>query len=239
MINTEEKTYPMRINRYLAKQNVSSRREADELILAGKVRINGRVAVLGDKVLESDNVEVFLNESEKELVYFAYNKPRGIITHSPQHGEKSIENVTKFPQKVYPVGRLDKDSYGLIILTNDGRVTGKLLSPENFHEKEYIVKVDREMTPSFLKHMEEGVILDDGYRTRPAEVKKINEFTFSITLTEGKKRQIRKMCEKLGRSVTDLKRVRILNIRLGDIKSGKFREINGQELDEFLSKIGL
>lgn len=234
-----EENFPMRINRYLAQKNVSSRREADVLISEGKVYINGRKAILGDKVNEDDNVEVFLNETEKELVYYAYNKPRGIITHSPQHGEKSIENVARFPHKVYPVGRLDKDSYGLIIMTNDGRVTGKLLSPENFHEKEYIVKVDREMTPSFLKHMAEGVTIDDGYRTRPAEVKKINEFTFSIILTEGKKRQIRRMCEKLGRNVTDLRRIRILNIRLGDIKPGKFREIIGKELEGFLNSIGL
>lgn len=229
----------MRINRYLALENVCSRREADEIIKQGKVIINGRVAVLGDKVLENDNVEVFLDGAEKELVYFAYNKPRGIITHSPQHGEKSIENITKFPQKVYPVGRLDKDSHGLIILTNDGRVTGKLLSPENFHEKEYTVKIDRAITPSFLKHMEEGVVLDDGYKTQPAKTKKINDFTFSIILIEGKKRQIRRMCESLGRNVTDLKRIRILNIQLDDIKSGKFRSIEGKELQDFLNKIGL
>ncbi|MFA6048193.1 MAG: pseudouridine synthase [Parcubacteria group bacterium] len=238
-MNIEEKTYPMRINRYLALENVCSRREADEIIKQGKVIINGRVAVLGDKVLENDNVEVFLDGAEKELVYFAYNKPRGIITHSPQHGEKSIENITKFPQKVYPVGRLDKDSHGLIILTNDGRVTGKLLSPENFHEKEYTVKIDRAITPSFLKHMEEGVVLDDGYKTQPAKTKKINDFTFSIILIEGKKRQIRRMCESLGRNVTDLKRIRILNIQLDDIKSGKFRSIEGKELQDFLNKIGL
>lgn len=234
-----KKEFPMRINRYLALENICSRREADVLIEQKKVTINGRVAVLGDKVLENDNVEVFLDGAEKELVYLAYNKPRGIITHSPQYGEKSIENITRFPQKVYPVGRLDKDSHGLIILTNDGRVTGKLLEPVNFHEKEYVVKVDRDMTPSFLKHMAEGVELDDGYQTRPAIVEKIDEKTFSIILTEGKKRQIRRMCESLGRNVTDLKRIRILNIQLDDIKPGKHREITGEELKEFLKTIGL
>ena len=238
-METQEKTYPMRINRYLALENVCSRREADEIIKKGKVTINGRVAVLGDKVLETDNVEVFLDGVEKELAYYAYNKPRGIITHSPQNGEKSIENITKFPQKVYPLGRLDKDSHGLIILTNDGRVTGKLLSPENEHEKEYVVKVGRDTTPSFLKHMAESVELDDGYQTLPAGVKKINENTFSIILTEGKKRQIRRMCESLGRVVTDLQRIRILNINLGDTKPGKFREIEGEELGEFLKELGL
>lgn len=229
----------MRINRYLAQENVCSRREADALILEGKVAINGQTAVLGDKVLETDNVEVFLDGQEKELVYLAYNKPRGIITHSPQYGEKSIENITKFPCKVYPVGRLDKDSHGLIILTNDGRVTGKLLEPVNFHEKEYIVKVDRSITPSFLKHMEDGVELDDGYQTRKAKVKKIDEDNFSIILTEGKKRQIRRMCESLGRNVTDLKRTRILNIGLGETKPGRYREIKGGERKEFLKEIGL
>lgn len=235
----QEKTYPMRINRYLALENVCSRREADVLIEQGKVTINGQMAVLGDKVSESDNVEVFLDGAEKELAYLAFNKPKGIITHSPQNGEKSIADILRYPQKVYPLGRLDKDSHGLIILTNDGRVTGKLLEPENFHEKEYVVKVDRDITPSFLKHMAEGVELDDGYKTREAKVKKIDERTFSIILTEGKKRQIRRMCESLGRNVIDLKRTRILNINLGEIKPGKFREITGGELEEFLKRIGL
>jgi len=238
-MNEKETTYPMRINRYLALKNICSRREADELISRGKVHINDRAAVLGDKVSEEDNVEVFLDDETKELVYLAYNKPKGIITHSPQKGEKSIENILNFSQKVYPVGRLDKDSYGLIILTNDGRVTGKLLSPDENHEKEYAVKVDRDITPSFIKHMSEGVELDDGYVTRPAVAKKINNITFSIILTEGKKRQIRRMCEKLGRAVTDLVRVRILNIKLGNLRSGAYRKIEGKELDDFLGVIGI
>lgn len=235
----QELIYPMRINRYLALKNICSRREADNLIEKGQVFINGKKAVLGDKVMEEDDVEVFLNEKAKELAYLAFNKPRGIITHSPQKGEKSIAQILRFNQKVFPVGRLDKDSHGLILLTNDGRITGKLLEPENFHEKEYIVKVDRDMTPSFLKHMEEGVELDDGYRTRKATVKKIDPLTFSIILTEGKKRQIRRMCEKLGRKVVDLKRIRIMDIRLENIRSGTYREIRGKELKNFLDRIGI
>jgi 23S rRNA pseudouridine2604 synthase len=238
-MENEEKKYSMRINRYLALENICSRREADALIKQKKVTINGRVAVLGDKVTADDNVEVFLDGQEKKLIYLAYNKPRGIITHSPQKGEKSIENITKFPCVVYPMGRLDKDSHGLIILTNDGRVTGKLLSPENFHQKEYVVKVDKDITPSFLKHMEAGVKLDDGYVTLPAKTKKINEITFSIVLTEGKKRQIRRMCEILGRNVIDLKRIRIINIMLDDVRPGKFRELKGRESKDFLKGIGL
>jgi 23S rRNA pseudouridine2604 synthase len=238
-MKTEEISYPMRINRYLAKENISSRREADALIEKGKVFINGKKAVLGDKVLESDNVEVFMDDNARELVYLAFNKPKGIITHSPQKGEKSIAQILRFNQKVYPLGRLDKESHGLIILTNDGRITSKLLHPDQNHDKEYIVQVDRDITPSFIKHMSEGVVLDDGYKTRPARAKKINELTFSIILTEGKKRQIRRMCESLGRAVTDLKRTRIMNIKLEGVRPGAFRKIEDKELEELLKAVGL
>jgi 23S rRNA pseudouridine2604 synthase len=236
----EKGAYPMRINKYLAFKNFCTRREADEIIRKGQVKINGRLAVLGDKILEQDNVEIDAETfKDKKYIYFAFNKPRGIITHSPQGKEKSIEQIFKFSEKVFPVGRLDKDSSGLIILTNDGRITDKLLNPDFYHEKEYIVKVDREMSPSFLKHMEEGVVLGDGYKTRKCVIKKIDNFIFSIILTEGKKHQIRKMCERLDRSVRDLKRVRIMNIELGNLPQGQSRKIEGQEQAEFLAQIGL
>lgn len=200
--------YPMRINKYLAHKNICSRREADELIRLGKIKINGKRAVLGDKVLENDEV-VVSKKNPKKLFYYAYNKPVGIITHSPQGQEKSIADVTKFPEEVYPIGRLDKDSWGLIIMTNDGRITDKILNPEKNHQKEYAVKVNKVMSESFLNKMARGVILDDGYKTKEAKVQKINDGMFSIILTEGKKRQIRRMCTMLGYSVVDLKRVRI------------------------------
>ncbi len=236
----KEITFPIRINKFLAYNNFCTRREADEIISAGRVKINKRLAILGDKVQDGDNVTIDKNIRRlKELVYLAFNKPRGVVTHSPQEGEKSIETILKYPQKVFPVGRLDKDSYGLIILTNDGRVTDRLLNPDYEHEKEYIVSVDRNITPGFIKNMAEGVILDDGYKTKVAQVKKIDDLTFSIVLTEGKRRQIRRMCEKLERRVLDLRRERIMNIRLGKIKSKEFRKIDGEELKEFLKSIGI
>lgn len=230
--------YPMRINKYLAFKNICSRREADELIKLGKVRINKKKAVLGDKVLEKDEVTLS-NNFQKKLFYFAYNKPIGIVTHSPQGQEKSIRDVAKIPQKVFPIGRLDKDSWGLIILTNDGRITDKILNPEKNHEKEYAVRADKNISESFMNKMARGVRLEDGYKTKECKVQKINDAMFSIILTEGKKRQIRRMCAVLGYSVADLKRVRVINIKIGALKPGEYREIKGMELKNFLSGLGL
>lgn len=230
--------YPIRINKYLALKNICSRREADELIKSGKVQINKKRAVLGDRVLEGDEVKVVKN-SQKKLFYYAYNKPIGIITHSPQGKEKSIADIVKIPQKVYPIGRLDKDSWGLIILTNDGRITDKVLNPEKEHEKEYDVRVNKVMSESFMNKMARGVLLEDGYKTKECKIQKINEAMFAIILTEGKKRQIRRMCTALGYSVIDLKRTRVINIKIGGLKPGQFREIKGGELDEFLKILKL
>ncbi len=231
--------YPMRINKYLAQKNICSRREADGLIEAGKIRINNKRAVLGDKVQETDVIKVAQN-CQKKLFYYAYNKPMGIITHSPQgEKEKSIMDIVKIPQKVYPIGRLDKDSWGLIILTNDGRITDKVLNPEKKHEKEYAVRVNKIMKDSFIDKMARGVRLDDGYKTKECKVQKINEGMFSIILTEGKKRQIRRMCSALGYNVVDLKRVRIMSIKIKGLKPGEFREIKGDELKNFLLELGL
>jgi len=230
--------YPIRINKYLALKDICSRREADAFIKTGKIAINGRPAVLGDKVQEDDRVEV-IKDLNKEYIYLAFNKPKKIITHSPQGKEVSIEEFIDFPKKVFPVGRLDKDSRGLIILTNDGRITDKLLSPEHNHQKEYIVKVHKPVTETFVKKMEIGMILDDGNKTKPCAVKKIGDYLFSIILTEGKKRQIRRMGQVFGYEVVDLKRVRILNIQLGNLHSGQFRKIAGEELRQFLSSLQL
>jgi 23S rRNA pseudouridine2604 synthase len=147
----KEATFPMRINKYLAWKNVSTRRGADEMVKAGQVRVNGRLAVLGDKVREDDQVTVLKNTRQKKrLVYYAFNKPKGIATHSPQKGEPGIKESFKFPEKVFPLGRLDKDSQGLLIFTNDGRITERLLSPEYYHEKEYVVRVAQDVTPDFV-----------------------------------------------------------------------------------------
>ena len=228
--------YPMRINKYLAKEGVATRRGADELVAKGKVLINGRVAVLGDKVQESDRVELVGKMNPKKYVYYAYNKPVGVITHSPQLGEPDIK--TSVPMDVFPVGRLDKDSSGLIILTNDGRVTDRLLNPEYDHEKEYRVRTLDPLREGFKKAMEGGVNIE-GYLTAPCTVRKSGPNSFNITLTEGKKHQIRRMVVALHNQVTDLERVRVLNIRLEDLKPGTWRPIMGDELATFLSTIGM
>jgi len=228
--------FPIRINKYLASQDVASRREADELIRGGMVKINGKLAKLGDKVNEGDKV-TFSNQ--KKCVYYALNKPTGIVTHSPQKGEEGILEKIHFPTKVFPLGRLDKDSRGLIILTNDGRMTDKLLNPDYEHEKKYVVQVNHPITKEFIKRMGEGVKLDDGYRTKKCVVKRESPDFFSIILTEGKKRQIRRMCSTLGYRVLDLNRIKIMNVQLGNLGEGQFRPIKKNELETLLRDLGL
>lgn len=225
--------YPMRINKYLAHKNYSTRLGADELIRKGKVLINGKKAILGDKVNEGDKVIVDNKAHEKSYVYYAYNKAKGIVTSTPQKNEKDIMMVTEFPTKVFPVGRLDKDSTGLLIITNDGRITDRLLSPKYVHEKEYVVKLTNPFSDLFLEKMQNGVRFD-GYVSRKCKAWRKTGDTFHIILTEGKKRQIRRMCEALHQEVKDLKRIRVMNIQLGATKPGEYREIKGQELKDFL-----
>lgn len=228
--------YPMRINKYLAKEGVATRRAADELVARGKVLVNGRVAVLGEKVNRGDKVELRGKNSSKKQLYFAYNKPVGVITHSPQKGEKDIKQSV--PLDVFPVGRLDKDSSGLLILTNDGRITDRLLNPDYDHEKEYRVRTNEPLRESFKKAMETGVSIE-GYLTKPCVVRKTGPKSFTIMLTEGKKHQIRRMVAALHNSVVELERTRILNVRLDDLKSGAWRPIEGKELDTLLAQIGV
>ncbi|MEK7478285.1 MAG: pseudouridine synthase [Patescibacteria group bacterium] len=257
-----EITYPIRINRYLSSQNIASRREADRLIVANKVKINGRLAKLGDQVNKDDQVEVdqvYLGAKEKSYQYLAFNKPKGVVTNTakgqtaisdlvnpvrskpPQGGcsrasGRAAFNGVKTRAKLVPIGRLDKESGGLIILTNDTRITGKLLSPEFNHEKEYLVKVDKSLTPMFQKQITAGVKLEDDW-TKPCRLKKVEQDEFYLTLTEGKKHQIRRMCAALGYQVKNLRRVRIMNIELGQLKPGKWREITGSEKDQFLNSL--
>ena len=229
--------YPIRINKYLAEKKICSRREADELIKVGKININGKVAELGEMVLESDDVVV--DGELKKLVYLAYNKPKGVVTHTGQEGETSISDIIKLDTGVYPLGRLDKDSRGLILLTNDGRVTDKLLNPIYSHDKEYIVKVNKFIDENFENEMINGVQIGGGYKTKKCVFKKIDDFTFSIILIEGKNRQIRNMCKALGFGVVDLKRIRVMNVKLGDLKQGRYRVVNNEERDKFLSDLEL
>ena len=242
--NNANPEYPMRINKYLAQKGYATRKAADTLIDKRRVFINNKRAVLGDKVSETDVVEVRLDKRDptQKLVYFAYNKPRGVITHSPQGDEESDirENIPEMVEQfnVFPVGRLDKDSHGLIILTNDGRVTDRLLSPTREHEKEYVVRTKSRLRDSFKTNMEAGVFIE-GYQTKPAKVNLINENMFNITLTEGKKHQIRRMVVALFNEVSDLQRTRVLNIELGKLKTGEYRAIEGDELAVFLKSLGL
>jgi len=242
MVKTEEKPiFPMRINKYLALKKHSTRRGADEMIKDKKVFINGRLATLGDKVEEKDQIEVRFRGKPTPYIYIAYNKPRGIITHSAQDGEREIlQEIQKtgFKEKVFPIGRLDKDSSGLIILTNDGRITARLLEPKYFHEKEYIVKTKNKLRTNFKEKMEQGVKIENEM-TAPCKVEIINDHTFKITLTEGKKHQIRRMCVALFQEVEELKRIRVMNIRLGNLAIGAYREIKAKELEDFLELLAL
>lgn len=228
----------MRINKYLALKKISTRRGADELIKNKKVFINSKLALLGSKVNETDKVEV-KGTKPTEYKYFAYNKPIDTITHSPQGEEKDIKEELKnkdIPKDVFPIGRLDKNSHGLIILTNDGRITDQLLNPKYFHEKEYVVKTSNKLRSNFKQKMEAGVNIE-GYVTKPCKVKVLDDFTFRVTLTEGKKHQIRRMCSALFQEIKDLKREKVMNIKLGNLKSNAFREIKGEELTIFLKSL--
>ncbi len=229
-------TFPMRINKYLALNRYSTRPGADDLIKAGKVFINGKRAVLGAKVMEHDTVEV-RGAPQKSYTYIAYHKPIGVITHSPQLGEDDVQTAIG-RSDVFPVGRLDKGSHGLMLLTNDGRVTDRLLNPAFAHDKEYLVRTTDELPANFKRRMESGVNIE-GYMTKPCKVHIIGERTFKVVLTEGKKHQIRRMCSALDQTVRDLKRIRILNIELGELPSGQYRPIQGAELERFLKSIGL
>jgi 23S rRNA pseudouridine2604 synthase len=232
---TGDPTFPMRINQYLAHKNYCTRREADELIAKGKVFINGTRAVLGAKVSERDVVDVKFRQ--KKYKYYAYNKPRGVVTHSPQGDEEDIAMVSPL-KGVFPIGRLDKDSHGLIILTDDGRIVDKLLNPDYVHEKEYLVRTAEPMRPSFKEYMEKGVDIGD-YVTKHCVVNPMGRRMFSIVLTEGKKHQIRRMCAALHNDAIELERVRIMNIRVKGIPPGGYRKIQGAELATFLKTLGL
>ena len=229
--------YPMRINKYIAFKKHSTRRGADELIEKGQVFINGIKAILGDKVNEHDVVDVHFRGKQKQYVYFAYNKPRGVVTHSPKAGEKDIKQSISL-KDVFPLGRLDKDSHGLIILTNDGRITDRLLSPDSVHDKEYVVTTKNTLRSSFKQKMEAGVKIENEM-TKKCKVEIVKDNMFRITLTEGKKHQIRRMCVALFQEVDTLKRVRIMNIKLDKLAEGSYRKIEGEELQTFLEALGM
>ncbi len=232
----ESMEYPIRINKYLAMRNYATRRGADDLISKKHVTINGRFAVLGDMVQKDDIVAVKKGVLQKRYTYLAYYKPQGIITHSPQGNERSIAHMLN--KKVSPIGRLDKNSHGLMILSDDGRITDKLLNPARDHEKEYLVKTKDKLRSNFARQMEAGVTIED-YTTKPCKISVVNDYTFKITLTEGKKHQIKRMVVALHNEVVDLKRIRIMNIILDKLQPNQWRVITGDELEIFLKGLGL
>lgn len=229
-----------RINKRMADLGLSSRREADTLITAGQVLVNGKKAVLGQTVRDEDTITL-TTDPTVDKQYLAYYKGRGIITHSPSPNEVDIATRLKRDYNlvgVHPVGRLDKDSEGLLILTNDGRLTAPLLDPKNAVEKIYEVTVDKPITGLFLKKIESGVNIE-GYHTKPAQAERTSSHRFLLTLTEGKKHQIRRMCAALGYQVQTLKRIQVANIELGALKPNQYRKLTPAERRELFSTLGL
>ena len=223
-----------RINKYLSEVGFCSRRQADKLLQAGKITVNGKIPELGTKVLPSDEIRVngkLIKKSKEKAVYIAFNKPVGIVCTTDTRVEKdNIIDYINYPKRIFPIGRLDKPSEGLIFLTNDGDIVNKILRARNNHEKEYIVKVDKPITAEFVQKMQKGVPILDTV-TRKCKVEKLGKYTFKIILTQGLNRQIRRMSEYLGYEVTKLKRIRIMNVKL-DIPVGKWRDLTKTELKE-------
>tara|TARA_B100000575_G_scaffold173081_1_gene138640 strand:+ start:588 stop:1322 length:735 start_codon:yes stop_codon:yes gene_type:complete len=226
--------FPVRLNKYLSEVGYCSRREADKLIAQGRVTLNGIKPELGTKVQEHDSVEVdgkSVSQKQDKPVYLIFNKPVGIVCTTDTRVEKdNIIDYINYPKRIFPIGRLDKPSEGLIFLTDDGDIVNKILRARNGHEKEYIVRVNKPINSSFIKQMSSGLpILET--KTKPCKVTKIGEYEFNIILTQGLNRQIRRMCEYLNYRVTKLQRVRIMNITL-DLPIGKWREFTEKEFQE-------
>ena len=228
----------IRLNKYIASSGLCSRREADTLIESGKVTINGEVALQGSKVMDGDIVLVNGRKvtPDDDMVYIAFNKPLGVTCTTDRRDPSNIIDYIGFDERIFPVGRLDKNSSGLILLTNDGSIVNKLLRAENGHEKEYLVMVNRPYDKNFLRSMESGVPVL-GQLTLPCKLKPAGDRTFKIILHQGLNRQIRRMCEYLGYKVTRLKRIRFINISLGDLETGKWRYLTASEKKELLKEI--
>lgn len=233
-----QKKEPVRLNKYLSESGVCSRREADRLIESGKVTVDGKTAHTGMRVQPGQTVKVGRRvvSRQDEMVVLAVNKPRGIVCTEERREKDSIVRFLNYPIRVTYVGRLDKDSRGLLLMTNNGDIINKMMRSSNRHEKEYRVTVDKEITEDFLSRMSSGVPILDTV-TRPCRVRQIGKYTFSIILTQGLNRQIRRMCETLGYAVRDLVRVRVMNIRLGNLKEGQYRKLTDEELEELYSMI--
>ena len=233
-----QKSEPVRLNKYLSEAGVCSRREADRLIETGRVTVDGQCAQTGMRIVPGQVVKVGnkVVSKQDEMIVLAVNKPRGIVCTEERRERDSIVRFLNYPVRVTYIGRLDKDSHGLLLMTNNGDIINKMMRAANKHEKEYKVTVDKEITEDFLKKMAAGVPILDTV-TRPCTVKKIGKYTFSIILTQGLNRQIRRMCEALGYEVKDLLRVRVMNITLDGLKDGQYRKLTDQELNELYDQL--
>lgn len=230
----------VRINKFLSEAGVCSRREADRKIENGEVAINDRIAVTGDRVMPDD--VVYVNgrpvQKEEEMILLALNKPVGIVCTAEKMEKNNVIDFLKYPKRVYPVGRLDKDSEGLLLLTNNGEIVNKIMRAGNMHEKEYIVTLNKPVSDSFVRGMAGGVpLVELDTTTRKCKVEKIGNRKIRIVLTQGLNRQIRRMCEYFGYRVERLERVRIMNIKLGDLKPGEYRNVTQEEYEKLLKLI--
>ena len=235
----QDQTPGIRLNKYIAERGYCSRREADRLIAEGRVSIDGRVGTLGDRVLEGtrvrvDNIEI--GEKEKR-VYIALNKPRGIVCTDDPREPMNVIDYIGYPTRIFPVGRLDKDSEGLLLLTSDGEIVNRLLRAAGGHEKEYEVTVDKVLTQEFMRGMISGVPILDTV-TLPCRLRRTGERSFNLVLTQGLNRQIRRMCEYFGYNVTRLRRVRINSIKIGKLEPGQWRELTEDEVSRLMEETG-
>lgn len=235
----------MRINKFISSTGLCSRRQADKLIIQEKVKINGKIALLGDRVTSADKVEIndkLVGSEKKNNIYIVLNKPPGITCTTEKDVEGNIVDFVNHPERIFPIGRLDKDSEGLILLTNDGDIVNKILRNENDNEKDYIVTVNKNITPDFISGMSNGVKIYNPVRneytiTNRCRVEQINNRTFQITLTQGLNRQIRRMASHFDYQVVKLKRIRIMNIKLTNLDLGRWRNLSEEELSNLFSII--
>ena len=232
----------MRINKYLSAKGVCSRREADRLLEAGRITVDGAVAECGQQVDDNNIICIDgskISNDKTEDILIAFNKPVGIVcTTTNKQGNNNIVDYIGYSERIYPIGRLDKESDGLILLTNNGEITDRILRSVNGHEKEYIVKVNKNITKDFLDKMSAGVYLKElNVKTKQCRIYKVNSNTFRIVLTQGLNRQIRRMCQELGYKVEKLTRIRVMNIELGELACGEYRVVEGAEKEKLYNSL--
>lgn len=241
MAGDKEGSEGIRLNKFLGEAGTASRRGSDRMIEEGRVTIDGRTAVLGDKVFPGNKVCVDGKEVERvaEDIILAFYKPAGITSTSDPGDENNVINFIGYPKRIFSVGRLDKDSEGLLLMTNNGDLADRIMRSKNEHEKEYVVRVNKDISDGFIDRMSGGVLLDDGRVTKKCFVESLGPREFRIILRQGLNRQIRRMCEQLGYEVKNLKRTRVVNITLGDLREGRYRDISKREREELYRQLGL